>query len=170
MPVLELPFDLVDGVDDRGVVTAAEARADLRQRRLGEVARQVHGDLAGIRHLLRAAVAAQVVDVHAELARHLGLHGLYGDGVLVGLGQDVLQGLLGYVQGEVGAADGGEAHRPRERPVELTDVAGDARRDPLQHLGVVDLEALPLDLLAHDGDARLQVGAADVYHDALAEA
>ena len=74
VPVLELALDLVDGVDDGGVVTAAEARADLRQRGLGEIARQVHGDLARVGDLLRAAVAAQVVDVQAELPRDLGLH------------------------------------------------------------------------------------------------
>ena len=33
-----------------------------------------------------------------------------------------------------------------------------------------DLELLPLDLLAQDRDARLEVGAADVDDDALAEA
>ena len=42
--------------------------------------------------------------------------------------------------------------------------------DPLEHLGLGDLEALPLDLLAQDGDARLEVGPADVDDDALAEA
>ena len=37
-------------------------------------------------------------------------------------------------------------------------------------LGLGDLEALPLDLLAQDGDARLEVGPADVDDHALAEA
>ena len=80
------------------VVAAAEARADLRQRGLGEVAREVHGDVPRVGHVLGAAVAAQVVDVQAELAGDLGLHHLDGDRVLVGLGEDVLEGLLGDLE------------------------------------------------------------------------
>ena len=42
--------------------------------------------------------------------------------------------------------------------------------DVLEDLAVGHVEALPLDLLAQDGDARLEVGPADVDDDALAEA
>ena len=121
--------------------------------------------------VLGAAVAAQVVDVQAELARDLGLDHLDGHGVLVGLGDDVLERLLGDARAststpriEAKLTDAGE------RAVELADVGRDAAGDPLEHLGLGDLEALPLDLLAQDGDARLEVGAADVDDDALAEA
>ncbi len=62
------------------------------------------------------------------------------------------------------------AHRAREGAVQLADVGRHARRDPLEHVGIGDLEALPLDLLAQDGDARLEVRPADVDDDALAEA
>ena len=67
-------------------------------------------------------------------------------------------------------ADGGEADGARERAVELADVGRHLLGDPLERLGLGDLEALPLDLLAQDGDAGLEVRPADVDHHALAEA
>jgi len=39
--------DFPVGVDDRGVVAAAELLADLGQRQVGELAAQVHGDVPG---------------------------------------------------------------------------------------------------------------------------
>src|SRR6476469_10617745 len=52
--------DLVDAVQHRGVVAAAELGADLRQRRIGQFAAQIHGDVARVGDRLLAAVAAQV--------------------------------------------------------------------------------------------------------------
>src|SRR5687768_14522634 len=49
---LALAVDLAHGVDDRGVVLAPEALADLRQGGVGQGLGQVHGDLAGKGHLL----------------------------------------------------------------------------------------------------------------------
>ena len=59
---VELAVELVDGVDHGGVVAAAETRADLRQGRLGEIAGEVHGDVARVSHVLGAAVAAELID------------------------------------------------------------------------------------------------------------
>ena len=42
-----LGADAAHGGEDRGVVAAAEAAADLRQALVGELAREVHRDLAG---------------------------------------------------------------------------------------------------------------------------
>src|SRR5512138_1959697 len=40
-------FDLVEGVDDRGVVAPAELPPDIGQRQAGELAAEVHGQVAG---------------------------------------------------------------------------------------------------------------------------
>src|SRR5919201_3735424 len=65
--------DLRGRVDNRGVVATAELLADLRQRRVGEFARQVHRDLPWIDDVLRALVAAELVEREAEAV---------GDGLL----------------------------------------------------------------------------------------
>src|SRR5581483_9522952 len=49
--------DLRRRVDHGRMVAAAELLADLRQGRVGELAREVHGDLARVDDVLRAAVA-----------------------------------------------------------------------------------------------------------------
>src|SRR5215510_7973168 len=46
------PLDLADGVDDRGVVLAAEGRSDRRQRFVGEALAHVHRDLPRERDVL----------------------------------------------------------------------------------------------------------------------
>src|SRR2546429_4330115 len=61
--------DLGGRVDDRRVVAAAELLADLRKRRVGELAREVHRDLAGIDDVLRAPVAGELVEREAEALR-----------------------------------------------------------------------------------------------------
>ena len=69
--VLQPALDPVDAVDHGTVMAAAETGADLREGRLGEIAREVHGDVARVGHVLSAAIAAQIVDVQAELAGDL---------------------------------------------------------------------------------------------------
>ena len=48
-------LDLVDGVDDGGMMLAAEGPSNFRKRRAGEFLNQVHGHLAWVNHLLRVA-------------------------------------------------------------------------------------------------------------------
>src|SRR6266511_4820148 len=59
------PGDFGRGVDDRGVVATAEFPADLGQRGVGELAREIHRDLARVDDVLRAPVAAELV--HRQL-------------------------------------------------------------------------------------------------------
>src|SRR6266576_3886620 len=54
--------DLRGRVDHRGVVAAAELLADLRQRGVGQLARAVHRDLARVDDVLRALVAAELLE------------------------------------------------------------------------------------------------------------
>src|SRR5690242_17162780 len=58
--------DLRRRVDDRGVVAPAELLADLRQRGIGELAREIHRHLAWIDDVLRPAIARQLVHLDAE--------------------------------------------------------------------------------------------------------
>ncbi len=108
--------------------------------------------------------------MQAELASHLGLHHLDRDRVRISFGKDVAQGLFGDLEIHFAAVHRGVADHSGQGAVQLADVGGHAARHVLEHLGIGDLEALPLDLLTQDGDARLQVGAADIDDHALAEA
>src|SRR5207249_2534966 len=61
--------DLRRRVDDRRVVAAAKLLADLRQRGVGELAREVHRDLARVDDVLRALVAGELLEREAEALR-----------------------------------------------------------------------------------------------------
>src|SRR5213078_5296592 len=58
--------DFRGGVDNGRVVAPAELLADLGQRRVCELAREVHRDLARVDDVLRAAVAAELLEREAE--------------------------------------------------------------------------------------------------------
>src|ERR1043165_2981138 len=61
--------DLRGRVNDGGVIAAPELLADLRQRRVGQLARQVHRDLAWIDDVLGSPVAAELLEREAEALR-----------------------------------------------------------------------------------------------------
>src|SRR4051794_15948176 len=61
--------DLGGRVDHGGVVAAAELLPDLRQRRVGELPREVHRDLARVDDPLRPLVAAELVQRQPEALR-----------------------------------------------------------------------------------------------------
>src|SRR6185295_17351832 len=65
-PLGDLVADLLVGVHDRGVVAAAEGLPDARQRQVGELAAEVHGDLPRLRERLRLPRPAQLVHGDAE--------------------------------------------------------------------------------------------------------
>ena len=54
-------LDALPGVQDGGVVTAAELAAEGRQALVGELAGEVHGDLAGESDLRRAVAGEEIV-------------------------------------------------------------------------------------------------------------
>ena len=49
-------LDFVYGMDNRGMVLAAEGSSDLRERGIGELFSEIHGDLARVDHLLGIAL------------------------------------------------------------------------------------------------------------------
>lgn len=64
-----LPFlgDLVVGMDDRGMIPAAEAAADLGQRGVGELAAEIHGNLPGKSQIAGPLLGQQIVDIDLEV-------------------------------------------------------------------------------------------------------
>ncbi|MPM16706.1 hypothetical protein SDC9_63087 [bioreactor metagenome] len=148
--------DLPLRVHHRGVVAAAELLADLRQRQVGELPAQIHGDLAGGGDVLRARRAAQLVDRQTEVRRRLRHDQARGDLRAVAGRDEVLQHHLGERQVDRLPVERGERRDPDQCPLELADVGLDPLRDELQHLRV-DRQPLLLRLLVEDGDAGLQV-------------
>ena len=129
--------DLVLRVDHRGVVAPTELLADHRQRRVGELAREVHRHLAGIRDCLRSPRAHELVERDAEALRDGLLDPRDRDlGRRRTLRVDVLEDVLGELDGHRPIGQRRERDDARERALELADVRRDATGDERQHLGV----------------------------------
>lgn len=91
--LLALFGDLVVGVQDGRMVTAAEEVADLRQRGVGELAAEVHGNLARERDAARAFLGMEVLDADLEVGGDNLLDDLERDLFLMAVREDVLEGL-----------------------------------------------------------------------------
>ena len=95
-----LLLDLVDGVHDRRVVTAAERLGDARIAEVGELADHVHADLAGGDERPAPALAAEVLDGPAEHLGGLVEDQLGGDDPRAWRWQEVGEDLAGDLLGE----------------------------------------------------------------------
>ncbi len=82
------------------------------------------------------------------------------------LREHVLQHVLGELDRHRAAGEGRERDDAGERTLELADVRRDAAGDEGEHLRLGDVDPVRLDLLAQDGDARLEVGRLDVGDEA----
>ena len=69
----EQSLDLLDGVQNGGVILAAEGAADFGEGGVGELAGEVHGDLARERDGLGAVLGAHVGELDAEEVGRLAL-------------------------------------------------------------------------------------------------
>ena len=143
------------------MVASAELPADLGQGEVGELAAQVHGDVAGRDHGARAVGRAQVVDGDAEVVGGLRHDEGGRDLLALGVGDDVLEDHLGQGLVDGLLVEGGEGRHPDECALELADVGGDARGDVLQDVEG-QVEALSSALAGEDRDAGLQVRGLDV--------
>src|SRR6266853_3191010 len=85
--------DLVNRMEDRGVVLAAELPADFRKRRLGKLLDQVHRNLARKRDCFRIGAYFEVLLAQAELLADLFLNQVDGNPFFL-RGDDVAQHLL----------------------------------------------------------------------------
>src|SRR5712692_8055379 len=114
-------IDFVDGVQDGGVVLPAELPADFRQRRGGELLREVHGDLAGEGDGLGVAPHLEVMLSQAKLFADAFLDQL--DGHLFFLrGDNVSQYLLRGRQVDPRPGQRGVGHKTRQGPFQLPDI------------------------------------------------
>src|SRR5581483_166808 len=121
-PLLHEGGDLLDGVNDGGVVAAAELACDGRVAEVGQLTEDVHADLTGGDQGAAPAGAAEVLHTEAEGLRR-GIEDDPGcDLARLGGEEDVGQDLLGDVAGEGLAVEAGVGGDADERPLELTDV------------------------------------------------
>src|SRR3989454_3332572 len=117
-------IDFVDGVQDGGVVLPAKLPANFRQRRSGELLREVHGDLAGKGDGFGVAPHLEVMLSQAKLFADAFLDQL--DGHLFFLrGDNVLQYLLRGRQVDPRASQRGVGHKTRQGPFQLPNVRFD---------------------------------------------
>src|SRR3990170_8601606 len=157
---LEEPLDLVDGVEDRRVVLAAEALADVGEGIAGELVGEVHGDLAGKGDGLGPGLGAQVVRLDAEDVADATLDVVDRDEAFLGA-PDVGEYLLREVEAELAAGEAAEGADAHEGALEFADVGLDLVRDEVGEI-VGEGHAVELGLLLEDGDAGLEVGRLDV--------
>ena len=59
--------DFIAGMQYRSVVTATEEVANLRQRRIGEFAAEVHGNLARVGNAAGALLGVQIINFYLDL-------------------------------------------------------------------------------------------------------
>src|SRR6266540_849761 len=83
--------DLLGGMHDRGVVTASESLADLREGQIRELASEVHRHLPCCHQQPRAARPGEVLDRDAEVGGRLGHDDRHRDLVATLVGKEVLQ-------------------------------------------------------------------------------
>src|SRR2546423_4869260 len=86
--------DLRGGVDAGRMVAPAELLADLRQRGVCELAREVHRDLARIDDVLRALVADELLEGHVEALDDEILDALDRHGGDLALWEDIFEHVL----------------------------------------------------------------------------
>src|SRR5215467_14868016 len=81
--LLDHRLELGDRVEDGGMVFAPERAPDVTQRRVGELAREIHSDLAGEGDRFGPVLGAHVGELDAEELCRLALDVLDGDDSLL---------------------------------------------------------------------------------------
>src|SRR6202012_1852904 len=163
--------DLAVRVDDGGVVAAAELLPDLRQRHVGQLTAQVHGDVPSGDQDPGPARAAQVLDGQPEVGRGLTHDGRRGDlraAAPLAFRYQVLEHDLGEADVDALAVEAGEGGDPDQRAFQLPDVRGDPAGDVLEHVRR-RVQALLDGLLPEDGDPGLKLRRLDVGQQAPLE-
>ena len=161
-------LDLLERVDDRGVVPSAELPGDGGERQVGLIPHHVHADLTSRDQRALAALALQGIDGEAEVVRSDLEHAIGREGLLLGLLQEVDQQPLGDLDGDRYLVQAGVGRHPDQGALELADVRRDTGGDELEHLGRHPA-VVPLGLVAQDGEPCLEVGRLDVGDEAPLE-
>src|SRR5690348_15363165 len=115
-------------MQNSGVVLAAELATNFGERGLGEVLREVHGDLPGIDDGTGVVLRLDLGNAQSELLSASLLDGLDGDltGLLV---DDVLQHLLRGHEIQFATGQGRVGDETNESAFEFADVAANVRSD-----------------------------------------
>ena len=158
------------GVQDGGVVAPAELPADRRQRGAGELAREVHRELARPGDARRAPAREELLGRDPEVAAGGGLdladrvpRGTRGSG-RAGRGCRAPRSASSAVSGPAG--ERAEGDDPDQRALERAHVALDVLGDRLERRVVGELDAVVLRALAQDRQAGGEVGRRDVGDEA----
>src|SRR5206468_549710 len=114
-------LDLADRVQDRGVIHAAEGAADLGERGVGELPRQIHGDLTREGHRFRPILGLQLGELEPETFGNLPLDQLDRDARLF-VAPEVRERLLSEVHGRLTTRHRTDCDHPGQRALELPDV------------------------------------------------
>ena len=151
-------LDALAGMRHRRSVAIEDPPHGGQAEATGHIA-QVHGDLPRQGDVARPVGALDLADFEPVVAGDE-----FGDlvgGDLVGLGQDVAQRVLGEIERDVPAAEGGEGDHPIQQALELADVrldvVGDEQRDV-----VGQMDVLRLRLAAQDRHLGLELRRLDV--------
>ena len=164
--VLHVPLHGLEGVDDGGVVPAGELAADLLHAHAGDFTQDVDGDAAGGGDVGVPLGAPDVGRGHVEGAGHLAHDLLDGHGHRLGLGQDVLDGILRHADDGLDALQHVVGVELFHCAFQLADVIFQMVGDELGHvLGQIEVEKLCLAL--DDGHAGLEIRRLDVGGQAL---
>src|SRR5712691_4783674 len=110
--------DLVDRMEDCGVMLAAKLPSDFRKRRLGKLLDQVHRNLSRERDGFRIGTNFKVLLAQTELLANLFLDQVDGNPLFLG-GNDVAQYLLCRDQVQNRAGQGGIRHQASQSALEL---------------------------------------------------
>src|SRR5258706_7560965 len=169
-----LPLYLVDAVNHRGVIAAAERLPDLHELHAQHVAREVHRDLARNGERLGPGFGAESLRRHAPAPGHDLLDAVDAPrrlaaaaipGPLVALADLVRERLAPHLDRDFAILERGNQQQLDDAPLDLADTGADMLRDEAQHV-VRDgeLEAVLLRLFPQARDAVLEIGMPDVGH------
>ena len=151
------------------MVLAAELVANLGQGEVGQLAAEVHRDLAGVGNLARFPGAGQLLQRHLEVLRRGVFDGGGCDVDVPFIGEDVAQRNLRDIHGDRFVDQRRVRRHTDERTLQFTDGGLELRGNEFQHL-VIDLCAVGGRLLHQDGDAGFQVRRLHVGDQAAFEA
>src|SRR5215470_4058037 len=165
--LLDHRLELGDRVEDGGMVLAAERAPDVTQRRVGELARKIHGDLTGEGYRFGPVLGPHVGELDAEELSRLALDVLDGDDPLL-LAPQVGEDVLGQLDAHLASGEGAVGDHPREGTLDLPDIGFDATGDQISDV-VGEHDPLDLRLLLEDGHPGLEVRGLDVSDQAPLE-
>ena len=150
VPVLFLG-DLFTGVQDGGVVLAAEDVSNLRGGGVRQGPAEIHGHLSGESHVLAPLLGEQVFRGNIEVGSGDVLDQFQRDLLLAFRRIAAAHGAAGQVHGDALMVEGGLGLDAGQRAFQLADVAVDAAGDEIEHI-IGDFQIVRQRLLLKNGE------------------